>query len=119
MLQIRICIPLVKNPPVYMDILLVAEKIAVELQDDIEWETFGLHLLRTTCKDQLTSIQRNSKDLKEKCKKLLSLWERTSSNPEWMQVTQALRKINLKRLAKELEKAIVVEQLDELGNQGN
>ena len=107
--------PLVENPPTDLDIIQVAEKICVELKCDMEWEKFGMKLLGTTDNHELIlRIEGNS--LKEKCRDLLSLWKKTTSNPKWEQVIQALREVNLLRLATELETALVaVQPVEEQG----
>ena len=78
------------------------------MDNDTEWEVFGLHLLQITNTEDLASIEGNS--LLEKCKGLLNLWKRRNSKPEWEQVIEALRKENLNHLATELEAGIVMEQ---------
>ena len=78
------------------------------MENDTEWEEFGMHLLQTTEKDDLALMRGNT--LLDKCKDLLYLWKKNNSKPEWEQVTQALRRANLNHLAMELEKAIVIEQ---------
>ena len=102
--------PLVKNPPNDQDIIRVAEKICVQLKGDMmEWEKFGMQLLGITDNSELI-LQVKGSSLKEKCKDLLSLWKGRATNPKWEQVIQALKDVNLLRLATELETALVVVQ---------
>lgn len=78
-----------------------------------------MYLLDTTDNSKLILIQQNSREntLQEKCKELLSLWKRTTSNPKWEQVIQALRKVNLNYIATKLETAIVVECVQSVSEQ--
>ena len=78
------------------------------MENDTEWENFGMLLLQIKNKDDLASIQGSS--LLEKCKDLLVLWKKRNPKPEWEQAIEALRKVNLNHLATELEAAIVIGQ---------
>ena len=98
-----------------MEIIEVAEKISATFRDESEWLKFGLRLLNTTDKTELSKIQHKYPDkgkILSKCMDLLDLWKKTNSNPEWKQVIQALREVNLLNLAMELEKAFKPKQPD-------
>ena len=102
---------LVGNEPNDWDIIKVAEKISATLESsNTQWEKFGMVLLHTKNKDELTMIEGNSESFLEKCKGLLNLWKKNTSNPKWEEVIQALREVNLNNLATELQTAIVTEQ---------
>ena len=101
---------LVSNEPNDLDIIKVAEKISATLENDnMQWQKFGMLLLHTKNKDELTMIEGNS--FLEKCTGLLNLWNKKTSNPKWEEVIQTLREINLNHLATQLQAAIVSEQL--------
>ena len=103
----------VQNPPNALDISWVAEKICVELKDDMEWERFGMYLLVTKDNNKLILIKKQysiENSFKKMCNELLTLWKGKFTNPKWEQVTQALRDVQLNNLAEKLEKAIVVEK---------
>ena len=106
---------LVFNPPNALDVIRVAEKICVEFKDDMEWKKFGMVLLGTKDDRELTLIQQNNqgKSFKEKCGDLLEIWmKRSNSNPNWKQVIQALKEVDLNHIAAELETAIVSKKLN-------
>ena len=103
---------LVNSAPNDLDITWVAEKICTELKNDTEWERFGMYLLGTRNNDKVTLINQDNKGNLDKCKELLSLWMRGTSDPKWEQVAQALKKVNLLNLATELERAVTLEQPD-------
>ena len=94
----------------------------------MEWEIFGMYLLGTNDSQKLISIRQNNQgnSLKEKCRDLLNLWKTESkSSPNWEQVIQALKKVNLNDVATELERAIVLKtdakhhtHDDQVGKQG-
>ena len=110
---------IVTNPPNALDIIWVAEKICVEFKNDTEWEKFGLYLLDTKDNHELTLIhQKHKGNSIDKCKDLLDLWMKRTSEPKWEQVVQALRRVNLDHLATELERAIVLKQPGQEGEKG-
>ena len=78
------------------------------MENNIKWQQFGMVLLHTTDKDGLTSIKEDS--LQGKCTSLLDLWKKRTSEPEWEQVAEALKEIDLNNLATKLKKAIVIKQ---------
>ena len=71
-----------------------------------------MHLLDTTDKQDLISIQQQEKgnSLEDKCKSLLELWKKRTHEPKWEQVVQALTKVNLKELCAKLQRALRKEQ---------
>ena len=100
---------LVCNPPNNLDIIRVAEKICVKFKSDMEWEKFGMYLLDTNDNQKLISIRQNNQgnSLKEKCWDLLNLWKTESKfSPNWEQVIQALKEVELNDVATELETAL-------------
>ena len=103
---------LVTNPPNDLAIIDVAKKISIALKNETEWEIFGMHLLDTTDKQDLSSIQQQEKGnpLEDKCKSLLELWNKKTREPKWEQVVQALAKINLNELSAKLQRALRIEQ---------
>ena len=106
---------LVSNPPNDDDIIEVAERLCVTLEDDTQWEKFGMRLLKTKDKAQLTRINRQCEGHKsaflEKCKALLQKWLKTASDePKWQQVIETLKEVKLHGLARELEKALIPDQ---------
>ena len=105
---------LVDNVPNHLDIIKVAEKISATLENNTQWEKFGMFLLHTKNKDELAMIEGNS--LLEKCDGLLNLWNKKTSNPKWEEVIQALRKVNLNRLATELQEAIQLKSTYPVGD---
>ena len=96
---------LVRNPPNSRDIIEVATKLSVALENDMNWELFGMYLLDTTDDKELTLIQHKEegKPLVNKCRALLVLWKGRNANPKWEQVIEALRNAKLNQLATELE----------------
>ena len=102
---------LVSNPPNDDDIIEVAEKLCVTLEDDTQWEKFGMRLLKTKDKAQLTMIDKQCEGHRsahlEKCKALLQKWNDTSDDePKWEHVIETLKGMKLNNLARELEKAL-------------
>ena len=106
---------LVTNPPSDLDIIDVAKKISVALENETEWERFGMHLLNTTDKQDLISIQQKERgnSLENKCKSLLELWKKRTHEPKWEQVVQALTKVNLNELCARLQAALRIEPLQD------
>ena len=101
---------LVSNPPDDQEINEVAKKLCVALKNDMEWENFGMNLLKTESKDELILISQEAKTLLEKCVKLLELWKERTSEAKWEQVIKALKSVSLNRLAGELKNALKQEQ---------
>ena len=76
-----------------------------------------MYLLDTEDNHELTLIhQKHEKNSIDKCKDLLDLWMKRTSEPKWEQVVQALRKVNLNHLATELKTAL--EQPGQEGKKG-
>ena len=100
---------LVSNPPNDLDIIEVSKGLSVALKNDTEWERFGMYLLDTRDKKELTLIQQNEKgnSLMARCKSLLELWKSRTAEPKWEHVIQTLRKVDLNQLATELETSII------------
>ena len=78
-----------------------------------------MYLLDTKDNHELILIHQSHKEISiDKCKELLNLWMRRTSEPKWEQVVQALKKVNLIYLATKLERAIALEQPGQVGEQG-
>ena len=78
-----------------------------------------MYLLDTKDNHELTLIhQKHEGNSIDKCKDLLNLWMKRTSEPKWEQVAQALRKVNLIHLATKLERDIALEQPGQEDEQG-
>ena len=89
-----------------MGIIQVALKIGAVLENDIHWQLFGMHLLGTRERTELTQIEQKYSDKGSRCRDLLDLWKERNDHPEWERVIQVLKQCNLHRLATELEEAL-------------
>ena len=91
------------NPPNDLDIIVMANKLFVTLQDDTKWEIFGMSLLGTTSKEKMNSIRLEcqGESPMTKYKRLLEDWKEQTSESEcrWEKVKDVLNKMNFKRLA--------------------
>ena len=76
----------------------------------MKWEIFGMLLLDTKSKEQLTLIQQREagKPLINKCQALLELWNQRIAEPKWEHVIDVLKnpKVGLNQLATQLEAAL-------------
>ena len=97
---------LVSNPPNDVGIILVAFKIGAVLENDMKWQLFGMYLLGTTERTELTQIEQKYPDKGLRCRDLLDLWKERNDHPKWEQVIQVLKRCDLHRLATELEEAL-------------
>ena len=103
------CVCLVSNPPNDQDIIEVSKTLSAALGNDLDWENFGMYLLGTTNKRELTLIQQREigKPLINKCQALLDLWKNKTAEPKWEQVIEALKKVDLNLVATELETVMI------------
>lgn len=93
----------------YLHIFEVAIKISVELEDDIKYQQFGMHLLKTNTNEELKLLEQQHAtkvSMSQKCVDLLQKWKGINEEPKWEQVIEALRKVDLHNLAKTLETAL-------------
>ena len=111
---------LVSNLPNDQDIIEVAKKLCVTLQDDIKWENFGMSLLGTTSNEDMKLIQLECQATPPvtRYKRLLEVWkERTpKSECQWEKVVDVLNKMKFKRLAEEMLKVISNSRDDQLNS---
>ena len=93
------------NPPNHQDIIKVANKLCLTLEDDTKFETFGMSLLDTTSTEDVKMIllecQGKPPDPVAKYKRLLDVWKEHTpeSKCRWEKVRDVLNKMDFKRLA--------------------
>jgi len=58
----------------------------------------------------------NKHDVEKCCESLLTLWLQNQSNPSWKQLIDALKQVNLNRLAAEIERKLVSSQSNQLSS---
>ena len=94
---------LVSNPPNHQDIIKVAKKLCVTLEDNTKFETFGMSLLGTTNNEDVKMIllecQEKPPGPVAKYKRLLEVWKEHTPESEcrWEKVIDVLHKMNYTR----------------------
>lgn len=79
-----------------------------------KWYDVGLELLETKHEEELEIIETNNNDVKTCCRKMFSKWLKTDELASWNKLIEALKSVELNKLASDIEQLLQKQEGDML-----